>query len=194
MAGGRSIAVYGGSFNPPHMGHQTACLYLLEAFGFQEVWLVPAGLHPFGKQLAPFADRAAMCRRLAAPFGDRVRVETREGQPDSTGRTHDTLVALVRDHPTVRFTLVIGADIVTETDSWHRWGDIVALVPILILGRGGYGNPGEAQGEHHAVLPPVSSTQVRERLAKGETTRGLLPREVARYIQDQGLYGSETVS
>ncbi|MBI3178762.1 MAG: adenylyltransferase/cytidyltransferase family protein, partial [Deltaproteobacteria bacterium] len=122
--------VYGGSFNPPHMGHQMACLYVLEALAAESVWLVPSRVHPFGKPLAPVEARVEMCRRMARAFGERVKVSLIEAQGEVSGRTYDTLDRLRRDHPQRRFALAIGADLVAETAQWYRWRDIEAMVRV----------------------------------------------------------------
>ena len=62
------IALFGGSFNPPHIGHQMACLYVLETSSCKELWMVPTFRHPFDKALAPFEDRFEMCRRASLPI------------------------------------------------------------------------------------------------------------------------------
>src|SRR5207247_5992811 len=105
---------YGGSFNPPHMGHQMAVLYLLQALNAEAVWIVPANVHPFGKVLASFEHRVAMCRVLAAPFGERVEVSTVESEPTSTGKNYDTLVQLKQAHAARRFALAVGSDVLAE--------------------------------------------------------------------------------
>ena len=69
-----TTAILGGSFNPPHISHQMACLYLLEALAADGVLLVPACHHPFGKSLVSFEHREAMCEILARPFGGRVEL------------------------------------------------------------------------------------------------------------------------
>src|SRR4051812_26752381 len=63
------VAIFGGSFNPPHVGHQLAALWVLETAGVDELWFVPAFVHPFEKALAPFEDRRRMCERAAAALG-----------------------------------------------------------------------------------------------------------------------------
>ena len=70
-------AIYGGSFDPPHMGHQLACLYVLEALAAEAVWLMPCFVHPFGKALSSFEHRFAMCEKLARPL-PRVTVSAAE--------------------------------------------------------------------------------------------------------------------
>src|SRR3954464_13123296 len=68
------VALFGGSFNPPHIAHELAALYVLETALVDALWFVPAYEHAFGKPLAPFDDRMAMCELVAAALGPRARV------------------------------------------------------------------------------------------------------------------------
>ncbi len=180
---GGTIALYGGSFNPPHVAHQMACLFVLETQEVNQLWVVPTFHHAFAKELAPFEDRFRMCELAFAAVGERVRVSRVEAElarPKS--RTLETLEELSRRYPGARFRLVVGADILAERDKWHRWDAIEALAPPIVLGRRGYPGPGDLQ------LPEVSSTEVRARLARGESALPLVPRAVMNYIAERGLY------
>jgi len=108
------VALYGGSFNPPHCAHQMVALYVLETAPVDELWLVPAGLHAHGKPLAPFADRLAMCTRAAAPLGPRVKVSDIEQTLGGESRTLRTVRRLQQLFPEHVFSLVIGADLLAE--------------------------------------------------------------------------------
>jgi nicotinate-nucleotide adenylyltransferase len=188
----RQIAFFGGSFNPPHVAHQMVCLLVLETCPVDAVWMVPTYRHAFAKDLVDFEDRCRMCELAAAALGERVevsRIEAEIGQQRS--RTLDTLEALRERHPEARFRLVIGADIMSETAKWYRWDEVVALAPPIVIGRSGY----RAAAEHEAGLlhldldlPRVSSTEVRERLSRGQDVLPLLPRAVLNYIAERGLY------
>src|SRR5882762_10166540 len=74
------VAVFGGSFNPPHAAHQLVALYVLETQPVDELWFVPTYAHPFGKPLAAYDHRLAMCELAAAPLGPRVRVSRAEAE------------------------------------------------------------------------------------------------------------------
>jgi nicotinate-nucleotide adenylyltransferase len=186
-----AIGLFGGSFNPPHVVHQLVILHVLETQPLDEVWLIPTFRHAFGKDLAPFQDRVAMCQRAAAALGPRVRVSELEAelaaQPGFVAsRTLDLLRALAARHPEDRYRLIIGSDILAETDKWHRWDDVVRQAPPVVLGRAGHLPPGGSATE--LIFPEVSSTEVRRRLGSGEPVDNLLPREVVRYIRERGLY------
>ncbi len=178
----RTVGLFGGSFNPPHVAHQMLALYVLETHDIDQLWMVPTYRHAFAKQLIDFTHRCRMCELLADGLGERVRVSQIEAElGGDVSRTLDTLEALIERNPAVQFRLVIGADILAESRKWYRWDDIVALAPPIVVGRGGHDDAGVA-------LPPVSSTEIRERLASGRSVAHLLPRSVCAYISDHGLY------
>jgi len=182
----RTVAVFGGSFNPPHVAHQLVCLYVLEAYAVEPLVVVPTFRHPFDKDLAPFADRLEMCRRAMAPLGDRVQVSEIEAElGGETSRTLVTLEALKERLGDVRLRLVIGADILPEREKWWRWTDIERLAPPIVVARQGYPRPATTPA---VELPGVSSTDIRGRIARGESVAGLVPRSVAFYMAEKGLY------
>lgn len=194
----RSVALLGGSFNPPHVGHLLLAQYVLATAPIDELWLLPTFRHAFGKELAPYDDRLAMCELLAAELGPRARASRFEAElaarPDFvSSRTIHLLEALAREQPDVAPRLVIGTDILHETAGWLRWDDVVRLAPPIVVGRGGVRAPG-GWAEPPVTMPEVSSTRVRALLAAerdlsgdGELA-GLLPRAVIGYIARRQLY------
>lgn len=185
MPGRPEIALLGGSFNPPHVAHVMAAWWALATQGVRQVWLLPAWRHPFGKALAPFEERVRMCQlAVAAIRGAHVCTAEAELSRDPLcGKTARTLEHLAEKHPDLRFVLVVGADILPDTPSWYRWDRVQALARVVVVGRQGY--PGGAG----PGLPAVSSTEVRERLARGEDVSALVPRRVLEYAKARGLYG-----
>jgi nicotinate-nucleotide adenylyltransferase len=177
------VAIFGGSFNPPHLAHQMAALYVLETASVDELWLVPAVRHAFGKTLAPFADRLAMCEAAAAALGPRVRVSAIERDLGDESRTLRTVRRLQQDHPGTAFSLVIGADLLAEVPSWFGGTELQRTVPFIVVGRAGFAGP-----EAPVALPAVSSRQVRAALAAGGDVRALVPRAVLDYISAHNLY------
>lgn len=192
-------AVYGGSFDPPHMGHQMACLYLLQALAADAIWLVPTGQHAFGKALIPYRHRRAMCERMAAPFGDQVLVNDIEEQQGGMSYTIDTLLALRSRHPERRFALVIGADVVADLPRWHRAAELVQMSPLVVIGRAGVVPPATVTvgstvlfvSSPQIDMPDISSRSLRAALGESDYTAAVdrkMPRSVAEYIQTHGLY------
>jgi len=181
----KSIAILGGSFNPPHVAHLMAAYWTLATQDVSEVWLLPSFRHPFGKALAPFEDRVRMCELAIRPLrGAAVCTAEAELADDPlVGKTARTLEHLREKHPSYDFALVLGADVLPETDKWYRWDRVKALARIVIVGREGYPPvPGAPS------LPAISSTEIRARLARGEDVSGLVPRKVIEYAAEKGLY------
>ncbi|MFT3700674.1 MAG: nicotinate-nicotinamide nucleotide adenylyltransferase [Kofleriaceae bacterium] len=187
------VALFGGSFNPPHCAHQLVALYVLETCDIDELWFIPTFVHPFGKDLAPYEDRVAMCELASAALGPRARVsraeETLAHQPGFvSSRTLDLVEMLRVDHPEHTYSLVIGGDILGETSKWYRWDDLVQLAPPIIIGRTGFALPPGAQ-ETGIVMPEISATHARALVhARDPKAAGLLPQAILRYIAARGLY------
>jgi nicotinate-nucleotide adenylyltransferase len=181
------VAVFGGSFNPPHVAHVLACALVLSVEDVDRVLVVPAYMHPFAKALAPFEDRAAMCD-LAMAWMPRVDVSRVEAQLGGESRTLRTLESLSSAHPDWRLRLVIGADILTEAPRWFGFDVIEKIAPPIVLGRAGVAAPVATA----ALLPEVSSTQIRAAIARGawNEVQKLVPREVLAYARARGLYAT----
>jgi nicotinate-nucleotide adenylyltransferase len=178
------VALYGGSFNPPHVAHQLAALYVLETEPVDELWLVPCFKHPFEKSLVAFEDRLEMCARAARALGPRVRVSDVERRLGGESRTLRTVNALTAECPGVELSLIVGADLVRELPSWYGAEELQRLVRFIVVGRAGF------DGGAGPPMPAVSSSEVRERLASGRPVEHLLPRSVLDYVRERKLYGS----
>ncbi len=181
-----SLAVFGGSFNPPHVAHALACVLARKTGGVDRVLVVPTFQHAFAKSLAPYEDRLAMC---ALAMGDLPGVEISRDEEELGGesRTLRLLEHLAKKHPGETLRLLVGADILHESPKWHRWDAVVALAPPLVLGRVGVSHPDAPS----AVLPDVSSTRIRALLTSGKddrTLRELVPRDVLAYARKNALY------
>lgn len=176
------IAIFGGSFNPPHLGHRKICRYLLK-LGYDEVWIVPCFKHAFGKRLAAFRHRLEMCR-LATMDIERVRVIDVERKIGGVSRTVKTLTALRAAHPDVQFSLVVGADAAADRHKWLDFERIRRLAKVVVMARAG------SAGGSGPVLSPLSSTLVRARIAAGNSIVRQSGRRVADYVARNGLYGA----
>ena len=179
--------VYGGSFNPPHMGHQLACFYGLEALGADALWVVPVYEHPFGKDLVSFEHRVKMCELMVQPLGKRAMVSTIEQELESPVRTFELFSELKLKYPERQFAMLMGADLLAERSRWYRFEDLQNLVKIVVVGRGGFdSSPGE--NVYDIELPEVSSSDLRERLRNGEAVEGLMPATIRNYLIKSNLY------
>lgn len=186
MADGRArcVALIGGSFNPPHVGHLLLAQYVYATQDVEAVWLMPSASHPLGKQLTSFEDRFHLCERLAADAGPWLTVTDVEQRLGGEGRTVDTLEHLVKVHPERSFRVVVGSDIVAELPLWKDVPRIEQLAPFLFVNRAGHPSP-------LAIGPPlveISSTGIRARLKSGQDVSDLVPRGVLASIRARGLY------
>ncbi len=172
------VAVYGGSFNPPHLAHGMVAAWLLRTEQADEVWLVPVYQHAFeglhGKHLAPYSDRVEWCRIMAEETDPRVRVSEVEADLSVPSFTIDTLHHLAQTHPEHTFRLVVGADVLGQVDSWRDWPGIQERYSPIVVGREGHAVP-----DGVPVFPGISSTEIRRRLAAGESVDGMITAGVA---------------
>ena len=182
-----NVAVFGGSFNPPHVAHVLVPLLVQSTHDVDRVLVVPTFRHPFAKDLAPYDDRVRMCE-LAMAWMPRVevsRVEETLGGESRTLRTLEHLAATNRDW---KLRLVIGADLLAEAPRWHGFEAIVRLAPPIVLGRSGTAAPDGTT----ALLPDISSTKVRDAIGRGAYAEieKAVPRSVLAHVRARGLYGA----
>ncbi len=178
------VALIGGSFNPPHVGHLLAAHFVRATEAVDAVWLVPADHHPYGKQLAPFQHRQRMCELLCADTPEWLQVSDVEHRLGGRGRTVDTLRHLVASYPTHRWTLVLGSDLYADFPNWKEPEAIASMARLLVLNRAGHPSPA-AVGP---AMAHVSSSEVRQALAEGKDVTHLVPRAVLAYALAMGLY------
>lgn len=178
-------AVFGGSFDPPHIGHVLAVAYVLAATDVDEVIVVPCSKHPFAKELAAFDDRFAMCER-AMGWLPRTRISRVEEELGGESFTLRTVGHLRESYPGASFRLVIGADVLLDAYRWKEFDRVKDLAPLIVLGRAGTIAPGAPA----AILPDVSSTAIRDAIRAGRSAdvSHLVPREVMTYVKDHALY------
>ncbi len=175
-------AVFGGSFDPPHVGHVLVAAYVLAGHGIERVLVTPTAAHALGKKLSSFEDRVKMCELAFAPLRS-IEVCTIERDLPAPSYTLHTLQALAKRHPDVQLRLLVGSDLQTETHAWHDFESITKLAPPLWIGR-----QGRTPLPGAPAMPDISSSEVRRRIGAGESTSGLLSPAVAEYIRDRALY------
>ncbi len=182
------IAIFGGTFDPPHIGHMMACYYVLATTDAQKVWLIPSYRHPFNKESAPYDMRVKMCEMSCQLFGDKVEVKRFEeelGQKTNEPiYTIDLLKYITTRYDSDRFYFVIGSDILLEADKWKDFQRIEEYARLIILRRRGI-DPAE---DYKSVLPDVSSSMIRENIKKSITISGLVCNDVLRFIEENNLY------
>lgn len=173
----RRIAIFGGSFNPPHRGHTAILKWLFMRGIVDEVWIVPCFLHPFGKEFADFGHRLEMCRLAFSGMGLPISVLDIEKELGGVSWTYRTIDHLKTTHPDCRFFLVTGDDVKKGTGEWKNFEKVKEMVDIIHVPRG-KGSP----------IPDISSTEIRRRLKNHESYSDLVEPEAAVYIVTKGLY------
>ena len=186
------IGIFGGTFDPPHLGHLSAATDACDALKLDRLLFIPAAQQPLkvGSETAPAADRLAMTRFLAA--GDaRMSVDPLEidrGGLSFTVETLRTLRERWRGDSDLALFLLIGADVATTLPKWREPETVGALAEIVVLTRLG-GSETPPVGRPLATRRvDVSSTGIRAMVRAGESIRGLVPDAVANYIAAAGLY------
>jgi nicotinate-nucleotide adenylyltransferase len=188
------LGIFGGTFDPPHVGHVMAVHYVLLTSKMEAALVVPCASHPFGKQHSAFERRLEMCRLAFAHLGERVRVLDIEARRQGPSYTIDTARELRSLHPDAEFELVIGSDITRELENWREIDALRAMVRFRVLPRLEE-NTAAREGDQDSpfYLPRVSSSGLRALMREGrwEDMEGRIPANVLDYIRDNNLYQAE---
>ncbi len=211
-----SIGVLGGTFNPPHLGHLQIARCALAQLGLERVLLMPARLNPLKPaELDPGPEhRLRMCELLCCGE-EGLQTCAAELSREGPSYTADTLRELHRSHPGVGWTFIAGADAAATLPRWHSPAEVLGLAGLAVAGRGQDTRervlaavaqvsaqdrrPASATSDERLRPGPevsflemapieISSSQVRERVARGEPVAELVGEPVARYIAEQRLY------
>ncbi|HUZ69419.1 MAG TPA: nicotinate (nicotinamide) nucleotide adenylyltransferase [Candidatus Saccharimonadales bacterium] len=196
-----SVLVFGGSFDPVHIGHLSIAAQARELTGAAEVWFVPAAVAPMRDHLAAAPeDRLAL---LGAATGDQphTRVLDLAVRIGGVSYTAETMDALRREHPLAELAVLVGADAARTIPAWHRAADLLALEHFVVVNRTG---PPPLDTDELSRLgfapssttllsvdsPNISASDVRRRCADGRSLAGLVPDAVAALIAEKGMYRS----
>lgn len=172
----KRIAVFGGTFDPPHLGHVRAAEWVTQSGQVDRVLVVPVLEHAFHKQPGiDFQERLELCRVAFSGVPD-VVVSDIEASLPKPSYTMETVRELARREPDATFRLVVGTDILPDLPHWREGEALLRLAPPLVLGRKGHPGPGQ-----EADLPEVSSSELRELL--GELRRDPERAEVRARLQ-----------
>jgi nicotinate-nucleotide adenylyltransferase len=190
------IGIFGGTFDPPHEGHVAAARAVTEQLGLDRLLLVVAN-DPWQKsgqrEVSAAADRFALTEVLAGEIAgaEASRLELERGGPSYSVDTAEEILAGAGGQP-VELFLVVGADLVPELATWHRSEDLRRLVTLAIVSRPTGPAPSVPPGWRAEWVDgpqvPVSSSEVRARLAAGRSIEGMVPEAVIRCIRRRALY------
>jgi nicotinate-nucleotide adenylyltransferase len=183
------LALFGGTFDPPHIGHLLAASDAVEALDLDVLVFVPNATQPLkGSGAGAPADRLAMVRLMA---GDdpRFQVDPIEIERAGVSYTVDTLASYAETCPDAQRFLLIGADVLTSFAQWRAPDRVAALARVAVLVRGAEEaalDAGMLRVTTRRV--DVSSTEIRERVRAGKCIHGFVPDAVAAYIATARLY------
>jgi nicotinate-nucleotide adenylyltransferase len=189
------IGLFGGTFDPVHVGHLRAAENARETLGLDLVAFLPSALPPHRATAASAEERLEMTRRATAANPAFAAWDT-ELRREGPSYTVDTVAALVGARPDDCFWLVVGADTWPEMRGWREPERLFSLVAVAVAERPGAPAAaltapfGSARGVTRIDGPAlaVSASSVRERVRRGLSVRYLVPDPVAEYIAARGLY------
>jgi nicotinate-nucleotide adenylyltransferase len=184
------IGLFGGTFDPIHHAHLAVARAAAERFALDKVLLIPAAAPPHkGSSSASYADRLAMVKLAVGKDGLLAASDLERG----TGRSYSILTVervktdLQEDD---ELFFIIGADAFEEIETWYRWRDLLRSVEFIVVTRPGYTYDvpeGAITHEMGGLSLPVSSSDLRQRLARGDAPPEV-PASVRSYIAEHGLY------
>jgi len=210
----RKIGLFGGTFNPIHLGHLRGAEEVRELCGLDEIIFIPAATPPHKEagEVIEATHRLEMLR-LATRTNPHFSVSTVEMERRGTSYSIDTIrFFLEKDQRAVSF--ILGRDAFVEIETWREYPTLFSLCSFIVMARPGGGDPswtelpkaissafrydeGTTCWIHHSgqtvrfqniTFLDISSTQVRELIEKRQSAKYLIPPEVEAYAQDHGLY------
>jgi nicotinate-nucleotide adenylyltransferase len=189
------IGVFGGTFDPPHVGHLLMASDAREALKLDRLIFIPAGAQPFKIATPPVAsgqDRVEMLRLAVADDANYV-VDDAEINRKGLSFTVDTLEHLSERHPSAQLFLLLGEDLLASFEQWRNPARIRELATLAAVRRTGPASSGVEPIAPGVLMVStrrvdVSSTEVRERLRAGKSIKGFVPEGVERFIDARGLY------
>jgi len=186
------VGILGGTFDPPHNGHIAIARAALKELRLSKIIFIPALIQPHkaAKTATPAENRINMLR-LALTGENKFEISDIELRRKGPSFTVDTLEDLRGSYPADQFFLIIGADNVSEIESWQEPERIFELAAVCAANRPKYEASGRFAREikyFRMPLVDISSTEIRARIRTGQSVSGMIAPEVERYITDKGLY------
>jgi len=183
------VALFGGAFDPPHVGHQRIAQEMTRHEIVDEIWFVPVYQHPWadrlGKwQMAAYEHRQKMVELI-------LTQRTKLMEYEDVSFAYPTLIKFAKDYPQHQFSWIIGADNLPDFGDWDFYQKIISEFGVYVYPRAGFILEQLFEGMNLLTdFPEViaSSTAVRKALNKGESISELVDPKVARYIKENNLY------
>ncbi|GAK30591.1 nicotinate mononucleotide adenylyltransferase [Weissella oryzae SG25] len=186
----KRIGILGGTFNPPHLGHLLIAEQVANVLDLDMVMFMPNAMPPhIDPKVALDPRHRASMVQAAIAGNSRFALELLEVQRGGKSYTFNTMLQLKLEHPNYEYYFIIGADEVNYLTKWYRIDDLLKLVHFV-----GVNRPGQVVRTNYPVNfvtvtdIGISSTDIRQRLQRGQSIRYLVPDMVAAYIFENGLY------
>ena len=197
------IGLFGGTFDPIHLGHLILAERCREEAGLEEVWFLPSYVppHKTERTITRFEQRCEMVA-LATAGQPAFRVERIEKELPPPSFTSETLAELRARHPEHEFSLVIGGDSLREFPTWHNPRKVLDLARLVAVPRAGTSAVTAGELAAKLELPAegvrlllvecpaidIASREIRSRVKEGKSIRFLVPRSIEEYIRERKLY------
>lgn len=184
----QKIILFGGAFDPIHLGHQQVVVNLLQQRLADEVWYVPTGTHDFAKKMTDAKHRLEMLRLILIA---NAKIETCELERTGISHTLDTLEQLNNQHPDKKFSWVIGSDNLAKFHLWNNWKKMLNKYQFYVYPRQNFKMQPLRDGMIALDNMPeaaISSTDVRQKLEQKISISGLVDKKVKNYILEKGVY------
>ena len=185
------IAVFGGTFDPPHIGHISAAKSVLKVCSVDKVLFVPCcqtwNKHP----VASPEDRYDMVKASVMEM-DGCDVSRMEVERGGMSYTSDTLIQVKSENPDSEIFMVVGSDVASQMNTWGKLGGIKEIAEIIVIERHGVSGLTMLEGWNFrhikADIPNISSSQIRDMISKGISAEEFLPTGASDIINERKLY------
>lgn len=208
----KKVGIFGGTFDPIHIGHLRMALELKQQLGLDEMRLVPCHKPPHRDLPQASSQQRAAMLRIALQDCLELQLDERELWRERPSYTYETLLELRAELGNeVSLVLCMGADAFAGLPNWYCWQELIRLAHIVVIARPGWNLPDageavdllrqhqrelqalnyEAAGSivlHAPRLLPISATEIRQQVHAGESAQFLVPDGVWRFINEQQLY------
>lgn len=188
----KKIGLLGGTFDPPHIGHLVIAEEAHDACKLDEVWFIPVNQPPHKERMVTSSHHRYNMVKAAIETNAHFRVHDIELNREGRSYTVDTIRQLNRLYPEYQFYFILGGDMVKDLPNWHGIDELAQLVTFIAFEREGTGSvPAHIAGSVRKINSPridISSSELRDRLKKHQTTAYFIEGSVRDYIEEHGLY------
>lgn len=199
--GKKRVGIFGGTFDPIHMGHLIVAETIMDEFHLDKVVFIPAAVppHKLDRQISP-AKHRYMMTMLATCSNPRFQVSDMEMHRQGPSYSRDTLAQLLKEHGSdTEFYFIVGADSVENLHTWNRIDELLTMCHFIGASRPGCMPDMEKIAQRfgplaekiHCLETPeleISSTEIRHRVGQKRTIRYIVPETVEQYIYKEKLY------